>query len=300
MRQHRVSYHSRRVRLRLLIRRILRRDTSSPRLLFLAFGVGLLTGLVCCGFEMALDELVQMRLTGLLALPPLWRWGAAFVSGALMAGFAIWLAHRFAPEAGGSGIPEIEGALEGLRPVRWARVLPVKFFGGLMALGSGMILGREGPSVQIGGNIGAMVATVERHSADSRHALLAAGAAAGLTAAFNAPLAGILFVLEELRAQFRYSFVSVKAVSVAVISATLVRHLLVGDRPIFPMPELKVPPLEHLAAYLLLGCVAGLCGSLLNRLVGWWQDGYLRWHMGGAWCWCRWWPWLAACSVFCH
>ena len=134
MRQHRVSYHSRRVRLRLLIRRILRRDTSSPRLLFLAFGVGLLTGLVCCGFEMALDELVQMRLTGLLALPPLWRWGAAFVSGALMAGFAIWLAHRFAPEAGGSGIPEIEGALEGLRPVRWARVLPVKFFGGLMAL----------------------------------------------------------------------------------------------------------------------------------------------------------------------
>lgn len=89
MQQHRVSYHSRRVRLRLLIRRILRRDTSSPRLLFLAFGVGLLTGLVCCGFEMALDELVQMRLTGLLALPPLWRWGAAFVSGALMAGFAI-------------------------------------------------------------------------------------------------------------------------------------------------------------------------------------------------------------------
>lgn len=280
MQQHRVSYHSRRVRLRLLIRRILRRDTSSPRLLFLAFGVGLLTGLVCCGFEMALDELVQMRLTGLLALPPLWRWGAAFVSGALMAGFAIWLAHRFAPEAGGSGIPEIEGALEGLRPVRWERVLPVKFFGGLMALGSGMILGREGPSVQIGGNIGAMVATVERHSADSRHALLAAGAAAGLTAAFNAPLAGILFVLEELRAQFRYSFVSVKAVSVAVISATLVRHLLVGDRPIFPMPELKAPPLEHLAAYLLLGCVAGLCGALLNRLVGWWQDGYLRWHKG--------------------
>lgn len=280
MQPPRVSSHSRRVRLRLLIRRILRRDSSSPRLLLLAVGVGLLTGLICCSFEVALDELVQVRLTGLLTLPPLWRWVVAFVTGALMAGFAIWLAHRFAPEAGGSGIPEIEGALEGIRPVRWPRVLPVKFFGGLTALGSGMILGREGPSVQIGGNVGAMVATLARNSADTRHALLAAGAAAGLTAAFNAPLAAILFVLEELRAQFRYSFVSVKAVSVAVISATLVRHLLLGDKPIFPMPELTAPPLSHLGAYLLLGCVAGVCGTLLNRLVGWGQDLYLKWHRG--------------------
>ncbi len=280
MRQHRVSSLSRRARLRLLLRRILRRDTSSPKLLLLAALAGLLTGLICCGFEWLLDELVARRLDVLQALPDLWRWSAAFVSGALLAGFAIWLAQRFAPEAGGSGIPEIEGALEGLRPVRWARVLPVKFVGGLAALGSGMMLGREGPSVQIGGNIGAMVATLDSKSADSRHALLAAGAAAGLTAAFNAPLAAILFVLEELRAQFRYSFVSVKAVSVAVISATLVRHALMGDKPIFAMPELTAPPLAHLSVYLLLGCLAGVMGTLLNRLVGWGQDAYLRWHAG--------------------
>ena len=280
MRQHSVSSLSRRVRLRLLLRRILRRDTSSPKLLLLAALAGIVTGLICCGFELALDAVVSTRLAWLQELPSLWRWGGAFVSGALMAGLAIWLTSRFAPEAGGSGIPEIEGALEGLRPVRWQRVLPVKFFGGLTALGSGMILGREGPSVQIGGNVGAMVATLDRQSADSRHVLLAAGAAAGLTAAFNAPLAAILFVLEELRSQFRYSFLSVKAVSVAVISATLLRHGLIGDKPIFSLPELAAPPLAHLGAYLLLGCVAGVCGVLLNRFVAWGQDGYLAWHRG--------------------
>ena len=271
---------SRRDQFRLLLRRLLRRDTSSPQLLMLAAATGLLTGLICCGFELGLDALSASRLQWLQTWPPIVRWGLAFFSGAVMAGLAIWLAHRFAPEAGGSGIPEIEGALEGLRPVRWQRVLPVKFFGGLTALGSGMILGREGPSVQIGGNLGAMLAAVGKDSPDGRHALLAAGAAAGLTAAFNAPLAGILFVLEELRAQFRYSFVSVKAVSVAVICATLVRHALLGDHPVFAVPELTAPPLAHLAIFVLLGCVAGGCGAGFNWLVAQGQDAYLAWHRG--------------------
>ncbi len=87
--------------------------------------------------------------------------------------------RKYAPEAGGSGIPEIEGALEDQRPVRWWRVLPVKFFGGLGTLGGGMVLGREGPTVQIGGNIGRMVLDVFRLKGDeARHTLLATGGAA--------------------------------------------------------------------------------------------------------------------------
>ncbi|MGP8846823.1 chloride channel protein, partial [Enterobacter hormaechei] len=84
-------------------------------------------------------------------------WPLAFILSALLAMVGYFLVRKFAPEAGGSGIPEIEGALEELRPVRWWRVLPVKFFGGMGTLGAGMVLGREGPTVQIGGNLGRMV-----------------------------------------------------------------------------------------------------------------------------------------------
>jgi len=113
----------------------------------------------------------------------------AGVMSSLMLITSLWLVRRFAAEAGGSGIQEIEGYLAGVRPARWWRVLPVKFVGGLLALGSGMILGREGPTVQMGGNGGALVNDLLPKGDDnSAHALVAAGAAAGLTAAFNAPL----------------------------------------------------------------------------------------------------------------
>ncbi|MCP5821425.1 chloride channel protein, partial [Klebsiella pneumoniae] len=84
-------------------------------------------------------------------------------------------------------------------------------------LGSGMVLGREGPTVQLGANISGLVSALAGvKNQESRHRLLATGAAAGLTAAFNAPLAGILFIIEEMRPQFRYSLISIKAVFIGV------------------------------------------------------------------------------------
>lgn len=74
---------------------------------------------------------------------PFIQWLIAFFFSALLGSIAFYLMHRFAPEAGGSGIPEIEGALDDVRPVRWRRVLPVKFFGGTCALSSEMILGEK-------------------------------------------------------------------------------------------------------------------------------------------------------------
>ena len=189
--------------LRIVLSRMLNKELITPRLLVTAAIAGCVTGLICSLFEILPSMLDTMRVIWLNALElPLWQklllaFGLSFVLGAI----AIYLTKRFAPEAGGSGIPEIEGAMLGLRPVRWQRVLPVKFFGGLLSLSSGMVLGREGPSIQIGGNLGMMVAQLLRLKPDDCKTLLAAGGAAGLASAFNAPLAGILFVLEELRLQ---------------------------------------------------------------------------------------------------
>lgn len=108
-------------------------------------------------------------------------------------------------------------------------MIPVKFIGGMGTLGAGMVLGREGPTVQMGGNVGRMVLDVLRiRGAEARHTLLATGAAAGLSAAFNAPLAGILFIIEEMRPQFRYNLISIKAVFIGVIMSSVVFQLFNG------------------------------------------------------------------------
>ena len=267
-----------RLPLKALLRRLLRRDHTSPKLLLLALLTGALTGGVAVLFEQLVEQLIALRESQIALSQGQWHWLLAFVCSALLGAIAFYLMHRFAPETAGSGIPEIEGALEELRPVRWRRVLPVKFFGGSCALSSGMILGREGPCVQLGGNIGKMVAERFGATQEGAHALLAAGAAGGLAAAFNAPLAGILFVLEELRPQFRYSFLSIKMVSTTVIAATVVRQLCMGTGPVFVVPTFATPSLPLLPLFLLFGALMGLFGYLFNRAVNRVQDGYLALH----------------------
>lgn len=266
-----------------LIRQLLQRDKTPLVILLMAAVVGALTGLMGVMFDQAVDWVMQHRL-GMLAQvadSALLVWPLAFVLSALLAMMGYWLVRRFAPEAGGSGIPEIEGALEEMRPVRWWRVLPVKFFGGMGALGAGMVLGREGPTVQMGGNIGRMVLDMCRQrGAEARHTLLATGAAAGLAAAFNAPLAGILFIIEEMRPQFRYSLISIKAVFIGVIMSSIVFRVFNGDTAVIEVGHLSNAPLNTLWLYLLLGMIFGAVGTLFNSLVLMMQDVFQRLHGG--------------------
>lgn len=266
-----------------IIRRLLRGDKTPVAILVMAAVVGTLTGFIGVGFEKAVVWVQQQRMTALgrvsdnllLLLP------AAFIVSALLAVTGYYLVRRFAPEAGGSGIPEIEGALDELRPVRWWRVIPVKFFGGMGTLGAGMVLGREGPTVQLGGNIGRMVLDLCRvRGAEARHTLLATGAAAGLAAAFNAPLAGILFIIEEMRPQFRYNLVSIKAVFIGVVMSSIVFRVFNGEQAVIDISKLSVVHVNTLWLYLVLGILFGMVGVIFNRLIFSTQDLFARVHPG--------------------
>ena len=211
-------------------------------------------------------------------------WLFPVVSGTLLVGGAVWMVKRFAPEAGGSGVQEIEGSLDGaLPPARWRRVLPVKFIGGICALGSDMLLGREGPTIQIGGALGRMFSDLFRRSAKDARLLVAAGAGAGLAAAFNAPLAGMLFVFEEMRHVIRYNVISVQAVLVACITSDVVVRLILGSQAIIPMTALPIPPPSELWPFIILGVTFGIFGVAFNATLLFMVDLFDRIPAGRRW-----------------
>lgn len=130
-----------------------------------------------------------------------------------------------------------------------------------------MVLGREGPMVQLGGNIGRMVLDIFRmRSPEARHTLLATGAASGLSAAFNAPLAGILFIIEEMRPQFRYNLISIKAVFTGVIMSSIVFRIFNGEAAIIEVGKLSNAPVNTLWLYRCWGC----CLAALARCLIFW------------------------------
>lgn len=275
--------HSPLERSKVILRRLFAMDDMPVPTLLLAALVGILAGLAGVGFDKAVSWVQQYRI-GMLAevADDTWIvWPMAFLASALLAMFGYYLVRRFAPEAGGSGIPEIEGALEGVRPVRWWRVIPVKFFGGMGTLGAGMVLGREGPTVQLGGSFGQMVFDLFRlRKPEVRHSLVATGAGAGLAAAFNAPLAGIFFIIEEMRTQFHYNFVSIKAVFIGVIMSTVVYRYFNSSLILIDLGMVGDVALNTLWLYLIMGMAIGILGVVFNRLVLGFQDMFQRIHGG--------------------
>ena len=235
--------------------------------LALALAGGLGIGLLGTGFHLAVDWLTGTY-SGLRALAP--SPFIALVTGiagtALLATAARWLVLRFAPEAAGSGIQEIEGVMEGLRVLRPVRVILVKFAGGVMALGSGMVLGREGPTIHMGAALMQLISGLSRFGKEERHGLLAAGAAAGLAAAFLAPLAAILFVIEETRRQFPYRAHTYMAVILASIGSAAVAESLLGKAISLPLnsPDMQAGLLPLFA---LLGVAIALIGLAFNRAL---------------------------------
>jgi len=227
--------------------------------------VGALAGLIALLFRAALIGMDNLRnqLIELGSSYPYMGWMIPLLFTALGAVIAVILTKKYAPEASGSGIPHLEAVLHRLRVLDWRRVLPIKFFGGILAIGGGLALGREGPTVQMGGAVGDAVSKVLKVSPRERRTLIAAGAGAGLAAAFNAPLSGLVFVLEEVRRDFQP--IVFGAAFVAAVIADIVARIGAGPFPVFTVPSYPNPPLQSLVVFAVLGIVAGVLGVLFNR-----------------------------------
>jgi CIC family chloride channel protein len=175
---------------------------------------------------------------------------------------AAWLVRRFSPHASGSGIPHVEAVLKEELPPAPLWLVPVKFLGGVLAIGSGLALGREGPSVQMGASLAHLIGTVFRRSWPDCRVLLAAGAGAGLATAFNAPIAGAVFVLEELVRRFE-TRIAIAALG-ASATAMSVARLFLGDLPEFQVEPLIYAGSQDMPVFFVLGGVAGLVAVAYN------------------------------------
>lgn len=240
---------------------------SDRRFYAYALLTGLLAGFVGVAFHFSVEFVARWPklVRHALGETPLAILLAAAI-GVLFATIALFLVRRFAPEAAGSGVPDVEGAMEGAVSVPWRRILPVKFFGGILALSSGMMLGREGPTIHLGASVAVGLGERFRLNSIDGRALLAAGGAAGLAAAFNAPLAAILFVIEETRRQFPYSLRSYVGVMLASILSGVVTTVLGGSRPYLEMSAFEMKE-WLLPVFALLGAVLGLVGVFFNRML---------------------------------
>lgn len=183
--------------------------------------------------------------------------------GLCVGGLVGWMTIRFAPEAAGSGIPHLKGALLHVRKLDWRRLIPIKFVGGVLGIGAGLSLGREGPTVQMGAAVARALAGPLRTPPADVPQLFSAGAGAGLAAAFNAPLAGLVFVVEELNREL--SSRTAAGALIAAVCATVLSQWLSGDTPAFAAYGLASLSLKAFPAVIIVGLLGGVCGVLFNK-----------------------------------
>ena len=235
-------------------------------LMILAAVVGAATGVVGASFRLALVWIEHAR-TQMVARTQIH--GIGWVIPTVVCGAGAWLAcyltQRFAPTTAGSGIPRVEAVVRNHLQPAGIWILPVKFVGGALAIGSGLALGREGPTVQMGGTIGRITSDRLRRWLPEPWTLIAAGAGAGLAVAFNAPLAAAIFVVEELLQRFSARIFS--ATLMACITGTVVLRWMLGDVMDFETPQMLNLSARVLPSYLVLGLLAGLIGVAFNASI---------------------------------
>jgi chloride channel protein, CIC family len=223
--------------------------------------IGLVSGFAAVMLKQGTSWLGLLRFSGSSQAPA---WIVLPMVGAIGGWLSGWLIQRFAPDATGSGIPQVKMALADLPTQLDGRMALIKLVSTLLSLGAGLSLGRQGPTVQIGAAIAAQLSQWFPTSPEHRRQLIAAGAAAGLAAGFNAPIAGVLFVVEELLQDV--SGLTLGTAILASFIGAVVSRLFGGNVMMLDLMD-RAPGFElaHIPLFLLVGVIAGVLGDTFIR-----------------------------------
>ncbi|MCF2706783.1 ClC family H(+)/Cl(-) exchange transporter [Arcanobacterium haemolyticum] len=188
-----------------------------------------------------------------------------WIASAGLVSVLMWLALRWEPQASGSGIPQVKGVLAGKMGIRPVPVIVARLAGGSLGSLFGLSLGREGPSIHLGASGAELLAKPLRATPEEERQLLTSGASAGLAAAFNAPVSGILFGLEGLHKAF--SPLAIASAATGALSASAISTMIFGSKPILAFASVEPLRISLLWVILPLGVVTGLVGAGVNRLL---------------------------------
>ena len=250
-------------------------------MILMAMAVGLLGGYGAVGFRW-LILFVQDTLFGnggegfleyLLTLP----WYAKLyppIIGGLLVGPIVYF---FAREAKGHGVPEVMESVALKGGVIRKRIVVIKSLASAICIGSGGSVGREGPIVQIGSAIGSTFGQIMGVSVDRMRTLVGCGAAAGIAATFNAPIAGVMFAMEIILGEFGIATFS--PIVVSSVMATVISRAYLGNYPAFVVPHYTLVSISEIPLYMILGIIAGLIGVFFTTLLYKSEDLFDAWKV---------------------
>lgn len=241
-------------------------EIMRSKIILQAVLVGIISGILVVLFKVSINQLFSLihnYTTRFSILKQLMILPVITTLGGLISGILVF---KFAPETQGSGIPYVKMVMARMGNVTRLRSIIVKFFAGVAGIGTGLSLGREGPSVQLGAGAGALVGRLFKMNGTNQDKLIASGAGAAIGATFNAPIAGTIFVLEELVNKFSASLLF--PVLVATVTASSAARYFLGKNPSFTLPVITdVMTLDGIFVCIILGIISGFLGVAFAKVI---------------------------------
>lgn len=227
--------------------------------------IGIIAGLIVSIFRLIIEYLITYVKSAYFFFQeqPQWLipWAIISIAVAFFVGYLI----KSDSNIKGSGVPQVEGQLLGEIQYNWWSVLWKKFVGGIVSMGPGLFLGMEGPSIQLGATVGQGVNEFFKGEKTEEKILISSGASAGLAAAFNAPITGLLFVLEEMHHNFSPLVLLTSLAS--AITANFVSLNFFGLKPAFYLGEVNPFPVSGYGYLIMLGVFLGFLGLIYSKVL---------------------------------